>query len=276
MDNVQELMFYEQNIDIDDIETLIKGKELSQGAIYPFSVNELLIQVQERFMGNKFVPLNKRKTIIEKIDSLRKENPNVVQKIETKFELRSILPWLLSGIGIIISILGAVSLSDKFKRDKEVELDIGGNNNEDLIIQSFRSSSSPGINAAIEYEKLVGRLLEDLGAKIISQEESGPDKPVTRPDYIIDTSNGDFIVECKRYKSFVGLNTIRQFLYQTLEHGKNGIFVTASELTKRSIETVNRHNDVNVDMKVFVVQGTSSEELKKQLQKVLSNAAFKK
>lgn len=276
MDDVQELIFYEQSVDINDIETLIKGKELSQGATYPFSVNELLIQVQERFMGNKFVPLDKRKSLIEKIDSLREKTPTVEQETETKFDWLTFLPWLMSGIGIFISILGAVSLSEKFKRDKEVEVDIGSEDNENIIIQSINVSSSPFIHAALEYEKLIGRLLEDLGVKILAQEKSGPDRPVTMPDYIIDSTNGNFIVECKRYKKLVGLNTIRQFLYQTLEHGKKGIFVTASELTKRSMEAVNRHNDANADMQVFIAQGTNKDELKEQLRNILSKTASNK
>ena len=276
MDNVQELIFYDQIVDINDIETLIIGKELSQGVKYPFSINELLIQVQERFMGNKFVPLEKRKSLIERIDSLRKENPTSEQKDESKFDWTSILPWIMSGLGIFISILGAVSLSDKFRRDKEVEADIGYNVNDNIVINDHYSSSFSSMNAALEYEKLIGQLLKELGAEIMSQEKSGPDKAVTMPDYMIGTVNGDFLVECKRHRRLIGLNTISQFLYQTMEHGKKGIFVTTSELTKRSIETVHKHNNANTDIKVFIVQGTNREELKIQLRNIICKTASNK
>jgi hypothetical protein len=275
MDDVQELIFYEQDVDVNDIETLIKGKELSNGANYPFSVSELLIQVQERFMANKFVPLDKRKSLIEKIDSIREKLPTIEQKPEIKNTWNNLLPWLMSGIGVFISLLGAISLFEKFKRDKEIEVDIGSELNDNIIYH--RVSSTPMIHVAVVYEKLIGRILKELGVKILDQEKSGPDKPVTGPDYTIrETNGGEFIVECKRYTKLVGLSTIRQFLYQTLEYGKNGIFVTASGLTKRSQEAVDRHNESNADMQVFIAQGTSKESLEAQLKKILSQTASNK
>ena len=275
MDDVQELIFYEQEVDIDDIETLIKGKELSNGANYPFSVNELLIQVQERFMANKFVPLDKRKILIEKIDSIREKSPTTEQKPETENAWTEFLPWVISGIGVFFSLLGAISLFEKFKRDKEIEVDIGSDLNENVVFH--RVSSTPMFHVAVEYEKLIGRILEELGVKILSQEISGPDKPLTGPDYTVLTPNdGEFIVECKRYTKLVGLSTIRQFLYQTLEHGKKGIFVTASDLTKRSQEAVYRHNESNADMQVFIVQGTNKENLKTRLNTILMQVVSNK
>lgn len=269
MDNVQELIFYDQDVDADDIETLIKGKELDLNAKYPFTVNELLIQVQEKFMGNKFVPLDKRKKLIEKIDELRKEL-SPVEKVETKINWKLFLPWIMSGLGMFISVLGAVSLSKKIKRDKEVEVDIACEDDEKVISHNYFPSQIK--ISAIEYENLIGKIITELGAQIIEREKIGPGQPVSGPDYIIRSSNGDeFIVECKRFRHLVGLGTMRQFLHQVFEHGKKGIFVSASGLTQRSLEAIYNHNTVNTDTQIFLVQGTNKDSLKMHLKNIINN-----
>ncbi|WP_206602044.1 hypothetical protein, partial [Pseudomonas aeruginosa] len=63
MDDVQELLFDEKVIAIEDIDSFIRGKELKRGISYPYTSDELLLQVQERFMGNKFIPMEKRQAI---------------------------------------------------------------------------------------------------------------------------------------------------------------------------------------------------------------------
>lgn len=61
IDTIQEFIFNEKQIDIDAIQNIIKGKELKFGVKYPFSAYELLVQVQEDFVQNKFIDLDTRK-----------------------------------------------------------------------------------------------------------------------------------------------------------------------------------------------------------------------
>ena len=75
--DVQELFFYDQSVSANEIEALIKGKELSSKTEYPYSPDELLVQVQERFMGNKFIPIIKRKKLFETINEIRVSLPPI-------------------------------------------------------------------------------------------------------------------------------------------------------------------------------------------------------
>jgi len=69
--DVQEHVYNNKILDCQDISTLIKGKELKNNITYPYSVKDLLIQCQENFFDTKYLQIDNRKILFEKIDSLR-------------------------------------------------------------------------------------------------------------------------------------------------------------------------------------------------------------
>src|SRR5690606_3443123 len=71
IESVQEVVYNNYELDQKQIEALIKGKEIKFKIEYPYSPKELLIQTQETFMANKFIPLNERVKVVKKIDSIR-------------------------------------------------------------------------------------------------------------------------------------------------------------------------------------------------------------
>ncbi|WP_139800536.1 hypothetical protein, partial [Kluyvera intermedia] len=99
VDDVQELLFYNKKLTIDDVNSFIKAKELEQGTPYPYSADELLLQIQDRFMGNKFIPLEKRELLMDTVKSIRStySKPKVAEKKSINED--SLVSMFVSAIG---------------------------------------------------------------------------------------------------------------------------------------------------------------------------------
>jgi hypothetical protein len=137
IESIQEVVYNNYKLDQKQIEALIKGKEIKFKIDYPYTPNELLIQTQETFMANKFIPLNERVNVVNRIDSIRinlkEEIPKTNQQKSNRFlaldkiELVSITISIL--IGILTTFLGSLSFLTKLRKErkdkinKEVELE---------------------------------------------------------------------------------------------------------------------------------------------------------
>ncbi len=254
MDDVQELIFYEKSISIDDIKMFIRGKELKQGISYPYTSEELLLQVQERFMGNKFIPLEKRESLLASINKLRASYTPPSEPVEKEFDWTPIISWLLSAFGAVIAAVGASSLAGKLKSDKETEADIISG---DIIINHHGGSMSA---SAYEYEKMVGDTLSDLGLSLKSESNEY--------DFLVEQKGQEFIVEVKKYRKMLGLGTARSFLNMILASGKGGVLVVSSGITQRTKELIQEHNQISENQKIYVVTGDSKDKVKSQLSEI--------
>ncbi|EMH2942629.1 restriction endonuclease [Vibrio metschnikovii] len=255
MDDLQEVIFHGREVTISDIETFIRGKELKQGAVYPYTSEELLVQVQERFMSNKFIPLEKRGELLDTINTIRSQYKPPTEPISAKTDWISILSILLSGFGALIAGIGAASLVAKFKSDKETEADIMSG---DIIVNHHGSASIAGF----EYEKMVGEILKELGVLSATN--------VDGYDFIVESAQKQMVVEVKRYRKLLGLGTAREFLHKVVESEKGGILVVSSGVTQRSKELITEHNKISGNQKVYIVTGDSRDEIKDQLNKVFN------
>jgi hypothetical protein len=254
MDDVQELIFYEKSISIEDIEMFIRGKELKQGISYPYTSEELLLQVQERFMGNKFIPLEKRESLLASLNKLRSSYKSPSKPVEKEFDWIPIISWFFSAFGAIIAAVGASSLAGKLKRDKETEADIISG---DIIINQHGGSMSA---SAYEYEKMVGDVLSELGVSHKSDSNEY--------DFLVKHQEKDVIVDVKKYRSLLGLGRARAFLNMILDSGKSGVLVVSSGVTQRTKELILEHNQISDNQKIFLVTGDSKEKVKKQLSEI--------
>jgi len=254
MDDLQELIFYEKSISIDDVDMFIRGKELKQGISYPYTAEELLLQVQERFMGNKFIPLEKRELLLTSINKLRSSYKPPSKPNEKEFDWVPILSWLFSAFGAIIAAVGASSLAGKMKSDKETEADIISG---DIIVNRNGGSMSA---SAFEYERMVGDVLSELG--ISHKSESN------EYDFLVESQGKEIIVEVKKYRKLLGLGAARNFLNMILVSGKSGVLVVSSGVTPRTKELIHEHNQITYNQKIFLVTGNSKEKVKSQLSEV--------
>lgn len=254
MDDVQELIFYEKSISIEDVEMFIRGKELKQGISYRYTSEELLLQVQERFMGNKFIPLEKRESLLASINKLSSSYKPLSKPVKKGFDWVLIMPWLFSAFGVIIAGIGASSLTGKLKSDKETEADIISG---DIIINHHGGSMSA---SAYEYEKMVGDALSELNVPHKSDSNEY--------DFIVNHQGKDVIVEAKKYHKLLGLGSARNFLNMILASDKGGVLVVSSGLTQRSKELILEHNQISDNQRIFLVTGDSKEKVKKQLSEI--------
>lgn len=256
MDDIQELIFYEKSISIDDVEMFILGKELKQGTSYPYTSEELLIQVQERFMGNKFIPLEKRELLLASINELRSNYKPPATSVEKKFDWTSLLSILLSSFGAIIAVIGASSLVRKMKIDNETEADIISG---DITINNYGGSMSA---SAYEYERMVGGVLSELGLSHKSESNEY--------DFLVEHQGKEVIVEVKKYRKSLGLGTARRFLSMVLASGRSGVLVVSTGVTQRTKELILEHNKITDNQKIFLVTGDSKEKVKAQLSNVFN------
>lgn len=254
MDDVQELIFYKKSISIEDIDMFIRGKELKQGISYPYTSEELLLQVQERFMGNKFIPLEKRESLLASINQLRSSYEPPSKLVEKEFDWVPIMSWLLSSFGAIIAVVGASSLVGKLKSDKETEADIISG---DIMTNHHSGSMSA---SAFEYVKMVGEVLSELGLPHKSDSNEY--------DFIVNHQGKDVIIEVKRYRKLLGLGSARNFLNMILASDKGGVLVVSSGVTQRTKDLIQEHNQISDNQKIFLVTGDSKAKVKKQLSEI--------
>jgi len=269
MDDVQEMVFHEKELTIEDIEGFIKGEELKYKVTYPFNPDELLIQVQESFMGNKFIPLDERNKILKNISSIRSNYEDEIHSPGDEkgfFEVHyvTIASIIASLLGVVISVLGAVGLKFKNESDKQTEIDIAG----DLVINARNDSAA----SYYEFEKMVGSTLSEAGFEHVNSEVAN--------DFGIDfsaISNGsEYIVCVKKIKSLLGMSSFVPFLHTVSTSDKNGIFVISSGATKRVSHTIDEFNKNNPHQKMHLIIGDSKDLIKSQLLSILSKGASNK
>lgn len=266
MDDIQELLFYEKPVTIEDIGSFIRGKELKQGVSYPYNPDELLVQIQERFMGNKFIPLEKRESLLASIKTVRRSYSSPTVPVEKPFDWSSILSWAFSGLGVLIAAIGAVSITRKLKNDRETEVDMVAG---DVVINQYHTSMTA---AAYEFEKMVGEVLEEIGA-LKPLPEGRYDHEY---DFLAADNESEYIVEVKRYSRLLGLGTAREFMYKVNQSGKGGILVVSSGVTQRTQQLIYEHNKVSENQKVYLIVANSKNEVKSKLSDVLSDKTSNK
>lgn len=260
--DIQELVFYEQPLTLKDVESIISGKELSYSIGYEFTSTELLNQIQNEFLKNKFIPLEKRNELIQKIKELRGQYnapKTPISKPRDSYELISIAVSVLS---VIFALLATVSIIAKNRDDKELEVDISSSENSTNYVVN---SDMQHVHAAYEYENMVGKVLDELSILKTDSELSSNRKV----DFIAEVDGNELIVEVKSYRKMLGLGTAREFTYLINNLKRGGILVAKSGVTKRAQQLIDEHNDLLDNQEIFIVSGDTKQEIKDALQKIV-------
>ncbi|MGO4209105.1 restriction endonuclease [Vibrio cholerae] len=260
--DVQELLFYKQSITLADVDEIIKGKELVYAIKYKFTSPELLNQIQDNFLQNKFIPLDKRKELMVVIKELRSQykEPSVPTATERDYSSWiSLLIYVLTGV---ISTLALVSIVVKLKSDKETEVDISSSINISGDVIHYANT----YQSAYEFEAMVGQVIDDL--EIDKLQVSKSDQHI---DFLINVSGVECIVEVKAYSKLLGLGTAKEFVNIVNNANKIGILVAKSGLTKRAIDLINSHNELAESNKIYVVTGSTRNDIKKSMQTVINS-----
>lgn len=260
--DIQELIFYGQPVDIEYVESVISGKELAYSIMYKYSPTELLNQIQNEFIKNKFIPLEKRNELVLKIKGLRSKYKEPSTPVKKTSDITDYLQFAIGIITFLITFLATMSIYIKNKDDKELEVDISSST--EGSTNYVMSSNSQHMHAAYEYENMVGQVLQELSA-LKEDSELSSDK---RLDFIADIHGKEFIVEVKAYRSKVGVGTARDFAYLINSFERGGILIAKSGVTARAAQLINEHNKLSDNQQIYIITGESKKDIKEALKSI--------
>lgn len=259
IETVQELIYNDQELQIADLEVLIKGKEIKYGVTYPYSADELLVQVQEGFYENKFIPLDKRKNLSDKITSLRSQikPPEDTDNKSRKNDLGTeLISWGIAILGVIASLIGFYVMYLKSREEKEIELEQEVELKADQIERSIKTG--------FQYEKYVGEALAELNLKYESQ--SGHSDQGY--DFLVELKNSKVLIEVKYARHMISMPAISQALIAASMISGNLILISNVPLTKRNGEFISKFTAEN-NIKFYSIVSDSKEEIKNQLKQII-------
>ncbi|WP_438349262.1 restriction endonuclease [Paenibacillus sp. FA6] len=257
IENLQELIYNNQSLSIEEIESLIKAKEIKYSITYPYTKDELLIQISGRFLENKFIPLDQRKGLIERIQNLRKgiNEPQLKPKEESN-SLMKFLESLLTIITFGVAILGFNSTLQKAKRDRQEQIEVDLEERETEIQHSIMS--------AFTFEITVK---EALNGKNYTHHSYGRDMGY---DFIVNENNKEFAIQCKYYRRAINISEIRVLIHSINRLNNDLILVTNTQLTNSAHRYFEEYNSKSTN-KLYFVQGVSKEDIKNQLNSIFQN-----
>jgi hypothetical protein len=139
------------------IPILKTGKELKYDIIFPKTNIEIIIEVQEDFMSDKFLPLDERMKLFIKADSLKlktQSNKTQISKAESKSSFFIILTDTLSILLLIISGLLMFGLFSRRKQEINKELE--------KKFEEIQETRPDFLSEYRNFENLVGKALSEL------------------------------------------------------------------------------------------------------------------
>lgn len=261
---VKELIYSDSVCTFSEISILIKAKEIELNQSYPLSAEDLLTQVEESFMQDRFLPLEKRKALVSEIELIKKQIPkqlkNQILKTENKTKV-VLFEWLSVILSILGGILALISFYSKFKTEKAKDEEI-----ENQIITT--ENSSPNVDFAYDFEKQITNIIGNYPGVKIKQSSKENDFGF---DLEFEFKQKPYFVEVKYLMvSKVGLSSFNRFL-----HNQKGLegefwFVYNTELT----EMVKQRAEEMIKLfspgrKIILIKADDINNFKKQLLNLL-------
>ena len=157
VNDIKEIIYSDLKFDSLLIQTLKTGKELKYNIIFPKTNSEILVEVQEDFISDKFLPLEERMKLYNKADSLKLATPfnkNQILKAESKTSILSILTYILSILSLIISGLLVFGLFTRRKQEINQELE--------KKFEEIQETQPDFLSEYRNFENLVGKALIEL------------------------------------------------------------------------------------------------------------------
>ena len=261
---IKELVFDDTTCSYNEIQILIKAKEIEINETYPFTTIEVLIKVQESFMQDRFLPLVKRRELMAKVETIKKEIPITNKKVKIKETNKSSLLGILSIILTLITVLtGIISYYIRYIREKEKDEEIANQINQidNISIEA---------DSAHSYEKKIKRVITEIPGVKIKQENQITDYLF---DIVFEYQGQTYFVECKYLShSKVGLNSIERFVSQVKGLEGNFLFVYNTDLTDMVKNRVNELRKIlflSNRRNLFLINATTEEDFKLKLKTLL-------
>jgi putative Mn2+ efflux pump MntP len=263
LQSVKELIYTDSTFTLNELPTLVHAKEITLKQSFPLSLDDILTKTEESFMEDKFLPLTKRKELINKIERIKlqlpKESKTKIenQKAENKGTIWEI--WL-SIIGAIVSvILGIISTYIKFKSDKDKDAEI---QNEIQDISSDKDVREYGY----EFERNIEAALKNR-PDIYLQDKNFDDRGI---DIIFSKGDKQYFIEAKYLsKSKIGLNSFHQLAHYIKDKSGEAWLIYNTDLTPLVAQHINDFNKENKNISIKPIKVTNSKEFADKLNDIL-------
>ena len=268
IETVQELVYNGKELDTTFLINLVDGKELTYDVVYPYSLEELLLQVRDGFVSSKYLPLDKRDSLSATLDgfvaTLRSSARATVDTLaangpEEASHARGFPAYASIAAGLIGAILGLITVFLKLRAEKTEEVE--------RSVDDRKEEVERHVTAGWRYEQKVREVLEDLGITIVDQVAMYDS---FNTDFAIDIHNRRYHVSCKLVqRGFIGKDHFERLGRISVNFNEPTIMVTNCSLTKSNKEWLSTFDHRGDLAQVHVVHGYYSEELREAFKQFL-------
>lgn len=261
VNDIKEVIFSGFKLDSLLVPTLKLGKELKYEIVFPKTTKEIIVEVQEDFMSDKFLPLDERMKLYNKADSLKLTTPidNLqIPNFESKASSFRILTYVLSILSLIISGLLLFGLITRRKQEIKQELE--------SKFEEFQETQPDFISEYRNFENLVGQALKQLNLDFDDFTNNPKDSPF---DFVIKLGKKKIGLEVKsKIKTEVFLQMKNQFD----QYGLDALIIVSNRLV--DFKTFSYLSDSQrktglLGRKIYFVIASNIEKLKNQLSEVI-------
>jgi hypothetical protein len=262
--SIKELIYSDSICDYSEIVTLMRANELQFDRPNLFSTKDLLTLVQESFMQDRFIPLEKRRKLISELESLKKQIPAIQENKTNTNESKGhfkFLQWLSILVTTLGVIGGILSFYFKFRTEKEKDEEI-----ENQSIETNNEIKSQ-FNVESYYKHQIAQVIGNHPGVIVSKSLTG--------DFGFDIEfeyNGKINYVLIKYLSEtkVGLNSIKRlFLYQKGLEG-NFWFIYNTDITELVKRQVQEMNKITREYReTILLKAENGTEFKREFEKIL-------
>lgn len=264
--SIKELIYSDSTVTTKEIISLIKSKEVGANVEFHNWNEWFLLRAEESFMEDKFIPLNKRRELIEEIEILTKQlpiHPNNETEDNQKTNTNSI-STLVSILGTLLTlIIGYLSVRANYltrkSKDEEIE-------NELIEARTEMGATTYSVDY-ISIENDILSILRNLNYELNTNSLNKTNKAF---DFEFWVKNKKYFVELKVLRaSRVGLKSIESFLLQLRSRRGVGIFIHNTELTPLSASRLRDFNKLEKLAEAHAIKFSSKEEIKSQIEEIV-------
>lgn len=262
--SIKELIYADIPCTYGEIIPLVKAGELNLGKVYPMSLAQILTRVQNSFMNDKFLSLEKRRQLSAELAHIRNSIPKdgSVSPNNDKASL-SLASWMSIIISILIAILGIYGLYVRFKREKETQEEI---NNQTLEAESYISSE----RTSYVFEQRILSEIRNYKGVEIPELNTSIDMGY---DFSFRYQGDEYFVEVKYLaRSKVGLNSLIRFLNQIKGKEGNFWFIYNTGLTPMVLNRFREFEKISGKKRyVKLIHAETVKDFSEQLPQLLEN-----
>jgi len=264
VETVQELVYNNDDVRVEDLQTLIKGKELTHDVTYAYTLEELLILTQDKFMGNRFIPLETRTSLMGRIDDIR----SMIELSETSVDISESKPDYIvdivsltaTAMGLLISLLGVWSYYNSRKKERDAEF--AGR------LESEKQRLAIDIKDDLQYRDHFRQALNELSllyTEPLSHQQRGYDFLIHDP-----RAESKLIVQVRRSVPPGSRDLIDQLTAMVAEHNTKICLFAASGITEFYRRQVRAFNSTPPRAeKIGMVLASSKDEIAAELKRIL-------